>query len=158
MCRRVLNASLLMLSSALAMGAGGCTAETSGRDPTFVPGGLLPVTRPERARHALLITRARDCDSRLGFAVIFQRSLRGIRFEGIVVVDAIDDAMLTRPDNVTEVPHPSSAPDFSVFAETTRLPLPLLLIYGPDRRLQMAIHAPVTASGAESLVDWLASQ
>lgn len=158
MHRRLLNASLAMLSSALAMGAGECAAGTSGRHNALAPEALLPLTRPTAPRHALLISRAGDCDSRLGFAVVFQRSLRGIRFEGIVVVDGSDDATLTRPDNLPEMPRPSSFPAFSVFAETTRLPLPLLLIYGPDRRLQMAIHAPVTASGAESLVDWLASQ
>lgn len=157
MDRPSLVACVVVLSSAVIVMAGGRATAT-----LVAPAGghdlLLPLSHPVRPRHAVLVSRWADCSSRLGFAAVFQRALPGIRFEGVAVVDKGDDAALTRPDNLPDMPGPTFATAYSLFADATRLPLPLLLIYGPDRRLQIAIHAPVTAAGAEGLVEWLAAQ
>lgn len=151
-------ACVVVLSSVAIFVAGECATGTS-TARTGRPGApLLPLSQPTRPRHAVLVSRGADCASRLGFAAVFQRSLVGLRFEGVGIVDGGVDAALTRRDNLPDVPVLPSTTAYSMFADVARLPLPLLLIYGSDRRLQMAIHAPVTAAGAEALVEWLAAQ
>jgi hypothetical protein len=90
---------------------------------------------------AILIAPAHACDSRLEFLHVFERpALTHIRFEGVVVLQGSNDALVTE----THI--------------YSRMELPTLLLYDEAFRLRMAIEAPKTVESADMLIAWLAGR
>jgi hypothetical protein len=120
--------------------------------------GTLPVTAvpaSQRVLHVLIVARAQDCDSRLSFAHVFQRTRR-MQFEGLVVLDH-DGAPMTQPVNLDEL-RTVVTPPGSGYRSLLGSDLgasPLLLVYDEQRVLHMIIQAPVTTESAETLSRWI---
>lgn len=134
--------------------------------PALIATRLLPVraslagahrfpisNAPGPVRHALLVARLRDCDSRLGFAHVFERQNIGFRLEGLVLLDAVDSRLPTwRVDDMEiDLVHANVMP---LLPATST---PSLLIYDGAGVVQMAIQAPLAIKSAEALSHWLAN-
>jgi len=117
----------------------------------------LPVSSPVAPRHVILVAHARDCDSRLGFAHVFERPGIRVRFEGLVILDE-NDAPMTRAPMLDDLRLKTIGPriDYQRMLGGELRRSPALVFYGPDRKLQMVVQAPLSTESAEALVRWVA--
>jgi hypothetical protein len=122
---------------------------------------VMPVSSPTAPLHAIVVARARDCDSRLGFAHVFERPRTiGIQFEGLAILPDQNDGKMTplRSLDALELKVLPPLPAYGTMLGQYVRFLPVLVLYDRQRVVRIMIQAPMSVESADLLTTWIVSR